>query len=404
MSPQASERAKSPTQPASTLTILAQQHYASNGVGKTIATASTEVSTRQQETAEATNGSEKNLSSDSQALSISHPQHSGPPNSTEDQLPTLITGLDGKDHQSKLDRNPSRELVKHTLLQEELAQVREENLNLRVDLQWTREKHTILESEYRECKKRKKQIERAMKKAMRKLSTGLGLALGGSTEPGQGTKGVLPDVSIPPQEPINNPTVEKASDTPNLFQTAVTSDTAGGTPVQTNIFGQGLRNNSSLAAKKISSNASQANVTGNTGGDTPVRPNIFGQGLGSNTSFGSFGSRAVKRPFSSMFGDVPSQTPKWPESFGTSKTPAPLKSINQFKEFVPRGKARRIEDNAEGGEGQTPRSEDVTVADSKDPSKPTGSEGAGVAKETSASSGTDESSSPGPFSTSGFLS
>ena len=142
------------------------------------------------------------MSSNHRSPSLNHLQHSEPSNPTEDHLPKLITGLDDEIRQSKPTQDPKREAVKHTLLQEELAQLREENLNLRIDLQLAREKHQLLESEHNECKKSKKKMGKAMKKAIRNLSTGLNLPEGASANPELTTGDVDPGVSSPPQRPV----------------------------------------------------------------------------------------------------------------------------------------------------------------------------------------------------------
>ena len=383
--------------------LIAQQETASSTDGKPSSTASTEVSIHQQQTAETTDGDEKTTSSNCQALSLNHLQHSESSNSTEDQLPKLITGPDNI-HQSKLNQDQKREVVKHTLLQEELTQLREENLNLRVDLQLAREKHKLLESEHHECEKRKKQMGKAMKKAIKNLSTSLNLSEGGSADPEPTTGGVVAGVSLPPQQPAHDPTVEKSSSTLSAFQAGVTGSTAGGTPVRAQFFGQSLFTNTSpglLGSRGV--NRPLPSVTGD-----PVRMiqteeniSVILSTPGSyNGQEQSFEEARLRRYEMSNIKALASQTPKGLELFGNFKIPAPHNSFKgpSLSESVgQQSKKRKIGNDAEDREGQTPGSKDVASANGVDFSKPAGLQGTGIANMTPATSDSGKIATASPF-------
>ena len=400
--------------PVASATFTAQQETASSAIEKSVSVASTEISVHQQQTAEATNTVEKTISSNCQAPSLNHLQHSEPSDSTEDQLPKLITGLGDNIRQSNLNQDPKREVVKHKLLQEELAQLREENINLRVDLQLTREKLQLLESEHRECKKRKKQmgratkkaVKKAVKKAIRNLSTGIDLPEGGSADSEVTTGGVVAGVSLPPQRPADDPTVEKSSSTLSSFQARVTGSTDGGTPVQAKFFGQSLMTDTSLG------------FFGSPGVNRPL-PSMTGdpvrmiQALGGN-AFGilstpgsyndqeqSFEEARLRRYEMSNIKAVPSQTPNGLEPFGNFIVPTPHKSFNRpsLLDFVvQQSKKRKIGNDAEDREGQTPGSMDVAGANGVDSSKPAGPQGTRIASMTPAISDTGKIATASPFS------
>ena len=400
MSPQAPLNALSPASPP---TLIAQQEIASSTVGKPSSTASTEVSIHQQETAEAANGVEKTVSSNCQALSLNHLQHSEPSNSTQDQPPKLITGIDGNIHQSKLNQDPKREAVKQTLLQEELAQLREENLNLRVDLQLAREKHQLLESEHHECKKHKKKMGKAMKKAIRNLSTGLDLPEGGSADPEVATGGVVADVSLP--SPAGNQTVEKSSSTLSAFQAGVAGSTIGSTPVQAKVFGQSLMSGTSPGFFGLRGvNRPLPSMTGDPvrmiqalDKDTLV---ILSTPGSYNDQEQSFEEARLRRYEMSNIKAVPPQKPKGLELFGNFKVPAPQTSFNDpssSESVDQQSKKRKIGKDAEGREGQTQGRMDVAGANEADSSKPAGLQGAGMASVTPASSDTGKTATSSPF-------
>ena len=345
------------------------------------------------------------MSSNCQAPSLNHLQHSEPSNSTADQLPKLITGPDDNIRQSKLDQDPKREVVKHTLLQEELAQLREENLNLRVDLQLAREKHQLLESEHHECKKHKKQMGKAMKKAIRNLSTGLNLPEGGSTDPELTTGGVVAGVSLPPQRPADDPTVEKSSSTLSAFQAGLTGSTAGGTTVQAQFFGQSLMTNTSPGfVGSRGFNRSLPSMTGD-----PVRmiqaldenslvilstPGFY------NDQEQSFEEARLRRYEMSKMKAVASQAPKGLELFGNSKMPVHHNSFNgpsSSERVDQQSKKRKIGKDAEGREGQIQGNVDVADANRADSSQPAGPEGAEMAHVTPAISNTGNIATASPF-------
>ena len=389
MSPQASARALSP---ASTPILIAQQETASSADGKPSSTASTEVSNHQQQTAEATNGFQKTISSNCQAPSLNHLQHSEPSNSTEDQFPKLITGLDDNIPQSKLNQDPKREVVMHKLLQEELIQLREENLNLRVDLQLAREKHQLLESEHHECKKHKKQMGKAMKKAIRNLSTGLDLPEGGSAGPELTTGGVVAVVSLPQQQPADDPTVEKSSSTLSAFQDGVTGSIVGGTPAQAKFFGQSLVTDTSpgffgspgVNRPLLSMTGDPVRMIQTLDGDNV--PGIMSTPGFYNYQEQSFEEARLRRYEMSNSKAVPSQTPKGLEPFGNFQIPAPHKSFNRSPSLelvVQQSKKRKIGNDAEDREGKTPGSM-VAGASGVDSSKPAGPRGTGIANMTPA--------------------
>ena len=403
MSPQTSAKALSPASPP---TLIAQQETASSADGKPSSTASTEVSIHQQQTVEATNVVEDTMSSNFQAPSLNHLQHSDPSDPTEDQLPKLITGPDDSIRQSKLIQDPKREAVKHTLLQEELAQVREENLNLRIDLQLARENHQSLESEHHECKRRKKKMGKAMKKAIKNLSRGLGPPEEGSAGPEVTTGGVVADVSLPLQQPNDNSTVQKSSSTLSPFQAEFTGSTGGGTPIQAPFFGQSLMKNTSLGffgSRGV--NKPLSSVTGD-----PVR---MIQPLDSETLVilstpgyhndkeQSFEEARLRRYELSKIKPVAAQTPKGSEGFGNFQIPIPHKSFNRpsLPELVAQqSKKRKIENDADDREGPTPGSTDVAGANQAESSQPAGSQGAGIANMTPAISNIGFSFSAPPFS------
>ena len=368
--------------PAASTTSTAQQANTSSAVAEPNSVASTEVSNTQQQTAEVNNGAENTMSSNFQAPSLNHLQHSEPSNSTEDQLPKSITGLDDNIGQSKLVQDPKREVVKHTLLQEEVAQLREENLNLRVDLQLAREKHKLLESEHDKCKKRAKKMGKAMKKAIKNLSMDLDLPEGSSADPELATGGVVAAVSLPPQPPADNPTV---SSTPTAFQT-------GSTPVRAKFFGQSLMTHASPG------------VFGSPGVNRPL-PSMTGdpvsliQSLGGN-AFGimstpgfynyqeqSFEEARLRRYEMSKMKAVASQASKGLE-IGNFQIPVPHKSFNRpslLEPVVQQSKKRKIGNDTEDG------------ANERGSSQPAGPEGAGTANGTTAISDTGKIATASPF-------
>ncbi len=137
--------------------------------------------------------------------------------------------------------------MKYTLLCEELAQLREKTLDLRVELQVAQEgqrllegklkKHLALESEHEKCKT-------MMQKAIENLSLGLGLSNGESANLGL-SAGVTAGASLPQRQSVSRLALEKAYGTPSALQignethpSGFLSGSSGGSPVQANIFGQ----------------------------------------------------------------------------------------------------------------------------------------------------------------------
>ena len=169
--------------------------------------ASPSTPTRQQQTAGDSSVAEEAISSPTAAL-IDH-QNAGP--STEDQLRKKIARLEDDIHKLKLDQDPKREAVKHTLLRDELAQLREENLNLRVELQVAQEsvrflekkleKHQVLGSELEKCKQ-------LLQKAIDGLSTGLELSNNKSPNLGLATTAVPFGASLLPQQSVSSGPIE----------------------------------------------------------------------------------------------------------------------------------------------------------------------------------------------------
>ena len=161
------------------------------------------------------------------AALIEH-QNAGP--SPEDQLRTQVARLEDDIHQLKLDQDPNREAVKHTLLRDELAQLREGNLNLRVELQVAQEsvrllekkleKHQVLGSELEKCKE-------LMQKAIDSLSTGLELSNKKSPNLRLATEAVPFGASLLPQQSVSSGPVETATRVSNPFGS--NSDTSSST-------------------------------------------------------------------------------------------------------------------------------------------------------------------------------
>lgn len=318
MTPRTSAEAKLMASPTA---LIAQLEPASSAVETPISSASPEVSNDQQQNAGTSTAFEKSIPPNLQEPSNNHSQGSRPSRSVEDQLREQITRLEGEIRQFKLDQDPSRNNVKNTLLQEELVQLREKNLNLRVDLQLAHGKHQALESEHYECKK-------AMKKAFRNLSAGLDLLEGDSDNLRQTQKGAIPAASLPPKQSLSNPKVEKTSATPSAFSVGVSGSTGGGLPVQANIFGQDPVNNTSAC------------FVGSLGFNKPVlcmfgdpAPMIQHEGQDAvllvstpgscNNQEQSFEEARLRRY--ELYND---KSPKSLDIFGNSKAPAPHKSFD----------------------------------------------------------------------------
>ena len=390
MSLPTSEEAKPPATPA---TPIAQQETTSTVGEETISSAFPKFLGDQQQTVEPSSAIKESTASLFQEVLIHHPQSSGPPSSVEDQLRKQITGLEDEIRQFKLEQEPSRGLVKHTLLQEELAQLREKNLNLRVDLQLAHEKHQALESEHH---KYKKQMKRFLEKAMKNLSTGLDLSKGGSADPGLTTEGVVAGASLAPQQSISNTIVEKIGGTPSAFQFGAIGSTGASLPVQPNIFGQPPATGASPS------------FLGPLGSNNPF-PSMFGDPKETiqqeahtkfllistpgfcNNQEQSFEEARLRRYVLHNDRNVPSWTPNWPDICRSLKAPAPhgpVGGASSSKGFFQKGKKGK--NRTEGGrrERQTPGSIDTADAISWDFSKPAKPEGDGTANMTPADNNT----------------
>lgn len=104
-----------------------------------------------------------------------------PSTAVEDQLRKEIAGLEAEIRQLKLNQDPTREGVKHTLLREELAQIREINLNLRIELQVAQDGHRLLEEKYHGLEAKHGRCRKSMQKAIEDLSASLEPSNGAST-------------------------------------------------------------------------------------------------------------------------------------------------------------------------------------------------------------------------------
>ena len=202
---------------ASSESLDKQQNAEVSNLGEEgTSSASPSTSTGQQETAGDTSIAEEAMSSPPAAF-IDH-QNAG--DSTEDQLRKQVARLEDDIHQLKLDQDPNREAVKHTLLRDELAQLREGNLNLRVELQVAQdsvrllekklEKHQVLGSELENCKE-------LMQKAIDSLSTGLELSNKKLPNLRLATEAVPSGASLLPQQSVSSTPVETASRVSNPF-------------------------------------------------------------------------------------------------------------------------------------------------------------------------------------------
>ena len=154
----------------------------------------------------------------------------GPSTTVEGQLRKQIARLEADIHQLKLDQDPNREALRHTFLRDELAQLREKNLDLRVELQVAQEdvrslekkleKHQVLGSELERCKQ-------LMQKAIDGLSTGFKLSNTKSPNLGLATEAVQSGASLLPQQPVSSGPVETATLVSHAFES--NSDTSSST-------------------------------------------------------------------------------------------------------------------------------------------------------------------------------
>lgn len=359
MSTPAFEGAKSP---ASSATLNAQQESTSS-VGKEL------------------------VSSASPEFLVDQQQNPGLSSSVEDQLRRQVTGLEDRIRQLKVNQDPSCQFVKHSLLQEELARLREKNLDLRVDLQVAQEKHQALESEHH---KYKRQMKKVLGKAIKNLSVGLDVSKEGSGNAGLTTEGVTPQSSLPPEQSVSCPTAEKTGVTPSAFQHSVTGSTGESSLVRTSTFGQLAAPGTSAGfPDSMKINKPFPSLFGDPeemiqllGKDTFVLISTPGFCHGQEQSFEEARLRRYE-----VYNDktVRSGTPQWLEKFGNSKAPAPKIS---FSDALSSGAF--FQPRKEGGprERQTPSSVDTTGAIDRDFPKPAKPEGDGTADMTPANNNT----------------
>lgn len=137
MSPRDSEEAMSSASP---ITSVDRQQTAgpSSVVGENIACASPTTFVDQQQSAESPSVVE---SSACPAALKDRDGTVGSSSAVEDELREQIAGLKDDIRELKLKQDLKPEAVKHKLLQEEVAQLREKNPDLRVELQVAQEKH-----------------------------------------------------------------------------------------------------------------------------------------------------------------------------------------------------------------------------------------------------------------------
>ena len=232
---------------ASSKSVDRQQNAKVSKLGKEgTSSASPSTSTGQQQTAGDSSVAEEVMSS-SPAASIDQ-KSAGPSTTVEGQLRKRIARLEADIHQLKLDQDPNREGLKHTFLRDELAQLREKNLDLRVELQVAQEnvrslekkleKHQVLGSELERCKQ-------LMQKAIDGLSTGFKISNTKSPNLGLATEAVQSGASLLPQQPVISGPVETATFVSHAFEsnrdtsstTFPTSSTDSNTLIKFSTFG-----------------------------------------------------------------------------------------------------------------------------------------------------------------------
>ena len=306
-----------------------QLQISSSVVAATISSDSPETLIDQQQTAGPSSAVEKSTSSASPESLIDHQQILGPSSAVEEQLRKQVTGLEDEVRHFKL--NQDREALKHTLLQEELAQVREKNLNLRVDFQTAQEKHQAVESEHYKCKG---QMLKSIEEAIKNLSTALDLSAGGSTDPGPTTKIVVSGTSLPPQQSVTNPTVGKTGGTAGAFHFGIPGSTGGGSPVHTNIFSKSPATSTSTGfLRSPSVNKPVASKFGDP--KEMVQPEALGTMVlistpgFCNNQEQSFEEARLRRYEFDNPKIVAPWTRQWLETSGNNKTLAPLKSFDR---------------------------------------------------------------------------
>lgn len=393
--------------PASSETPIDAQQTAgpSSAVEKSMSSISPPTLTDQKQTAEPSSAFEKiNLSGSPRTLT--NQQQTGELSSAvKDQLRKQITGPEDENRQFKLDQDPHREAVKHTLLQEELNQLREKNFNLRVDLQMAQERIHLLESERQRCKN---QTEKAMKEAIESLFIGLHLSRGGSTNLGLAAEGAMPGASLPQQQPVSSPTSEKAGSTPSATQNCVTDSTGLPPGLSLDIgFGSTPSLFSPLATPPSPRSGTAAGFQGALGATFPSssmsgdpeqtvqHESGKSEKLISTPGFcdnqeESFEEARPRRYEVSKSEPLPQLTPNWPGTSNNFSDAAPQTSAYGAllcQDFPKQGNKGEIGEERGDRERQTLGSTDTTGAnrrESNQPAKPGDGKAKGTSKKTTA--------------------
>ena len=217
-----------------------------------------------------------------------------PSSTVEDQLRKEIAGLEAEIRQLKLNQDPSREGVKHALIQEELAQIRETILNLRVELQVAQVVHRLLEQKHHALENEHERCKGLMQKAVENLSTGLEPSNGESTNLGLPTEGVA-----------SNAVQIKEEDRPPALLT-VSATTGSSVPA---IFGQPSIRSPALQPLSFTPGAFLKNqhrpmslFTSSASAPTPVNFLATTPSPADGTTADSPGTLQVKGPAPPMFG------------------------------------------------------------------------------------------------------
>ena len=229
MAPRASRANMCPPTPQ---TSVDQQQTASSVDEESGSSTSSNESTSEDRTAGPASAFKNSVFSDSSRPLVDQQQSPASSGTIEDQLRKQITGLEDEISQLKLKPDPNRELAKNALLQEELAQLRDKNLNLRVDLEFEKEKYQALlnlhvdlefekekyqalKSEYHEYQK---QMGETIKKSTKDLLVGVDPSNLGPINLELTTAGVASGASLPSQESVSDPKAEIASASPSASQ------------------------------------------------------------------------------------------------------------------------------------------------------------------------------------------
>lgn len=386
---------------ASPANLIGQQQTAGqfNVVEKASSFGSTAALVDQQQSAVSSSIIEGPTYSASPASLIDQQQTAGPSSAVEDQLRKQIAGSEDEIRHLKLNQDPNIEAVKYTLLCEELAQLREKTLDLRVELQVAQEgqrllegklkKHLALESEHEKCKT-------MIQKAIENLSLGLGLSNGESANL-RLSAGVTADASLPQRQSVSRLALEKACGTPSALQignethpSGFLSGNSGGSPVQANIFGQSPIRPSTAQYLFVPPGASQTSQP-----HSPMPPFLVStpSAFLPQLTFGdpeprkrfriSYNKGTVSFSFPGFYnGEEQSfeearlrryefyKHPELSELFGTSKAFTPRTLFNGSplplgQSFFQQSNKRKIGNEMGGWEGQPPRSVDTAGASSE---------------------------------------